>query len=135
MRRRLPLFSPPPPRPLARPVVIFVVLNLHSFAVARRQYFVESDREAVPFSRLERSTVYQRAKGVPDTLAFGSRADVYETGYEWLTHSTLSPCHVDPLVRPHICTSIKAVWLCTSALHHRCLALHQRCLALHPHSA
>ena len=61
-----------------------------------RQYFVESDREAAPFSRLERNIVYQRSKGVPDTLPFGTRSDVYETGYEWLTHSSLSPCHVDP---------------------------------------
>jgi glutamate synthase domain-containing protein 2 len=28
-----------------------------------RQYFIESDREAVPFSRQQRSLVYQRAKG------------------------------------------------------------------------
>jgi hypothetical protein len=30
------------------------------------------DTESVPFSRLERSIVYQRAKGVPDTLSFGA---------------------------------------------------------------
>src|SRR5699024_2024951 len=31
-----------------------------------RQYFVEGDLEAEPFSRFQRSVVYQRAKGVPD---------------------------------------------------------------------
>jgi len=28
-----------------------------------RQYFIESDNEAAPFSRQQRSLVYQRAKG------------------------------------------------------------------------
>src|SRR5690606_39124772 len=31
-----------------------------------RQYFIESDNEAAPFSRQQRSLVYQRAKGEPD---------------------------------------------------------------------
>ena len=31
-----------------------------------RRYFIESDTEVTPFSRLQRSVVYQRAKGVPD---------------------------------------------------------------------
>jgi hypothetical protein len=31
-----------------------------------RQYFIESDNEAAPFSRAQRSLVYQRAKGEPD---------------------------------------------------------------------
>src|SRR5262245_18060727 len=31
-----------------------------------RQYFIESDNEANPFSRQQRSLVYQRAKGDPD---------------------------------------------------------------------
>jgi glutamate synthase domain-containing protein 2 len=58
-----------------------------------RQYFVESDTESVPFSRLERSIVYQRAKGVPDTLSFGTRQDVHAVGYEWCRHS-MQPHHV-----------------------------------------
>ena len=31
--------------------------------------------------------MYQRAKGVPDTLAFGTRQDVHAVGYEWCRHS------------------------------------------------
>jgi hypothetical protein len=58
-----------------------------------RQYFIESDTESVPFSRLERSIVYQRAKGVPDTLSFGTRQDVNAAGYEWVRHS-MTPHHV-----------------------------------------
>ena len=52
-----------------------------------RQYFVESDTEDTPFSREKRSLVYQRAKGDLDTLAFGTKGNVYESGYEWITHS------------------------------------------------
>jgi len=52
-----------------------------------RQYFVESDSEENPFSREKRSIVYQRAKGQLDTMAFGTRRDVYRVGYEWMNHS------------------------------------------------
>ena len=52
-----------------------------------RQYFIESDREAVPFSRQQRSLVYQRSKGDSDKRPFGTQLDVHETGYEWLNHS------------------------------------------------
>lgn len=52
-----------------------------------RQYLIESDRDEVPFSREVRSLVYQRAKGVEDKRPFGTREDVYEAGYAWLTHS------------------------------------------------
>ncbi len=59
------------------------------------QYFVESNTDGVPFNRDHRSLVYQRSKGQPDTLPFGTRLDVYEVGYEWLNHS-LAPVHADP---------------------------------------
>ncbi len=52
-----------------------------------RQYFLESDNEAAPFSRQQRSLVYQRAKGEPDKRPFGTQKDVGATGYEWLSHS------------------------------------------------
>jgi glutamate synthase domain-containing protein 2 len=51
------------------------------------QYMVESDQEGVPFHRLDRAQVYQRAKHVNDTLAFGTRRNVYDTRYEWACHS------------------------------------------------
>ena len=53
------------------------------------------DTESVPFSRLERSIVYQRAKGAPDTLSFGTRQDVHAPGYEWCRHSMHAE-HVSP---------------------------------------
>ena len=52
-----------------------------------RQYFIEGDNEAAPFSRQQRSLVYQRAKGAPDKRPFGTQKNVAETGYEWLSHS------------------------------------------------
>lgn len=60
-----------------------------------QQYFIESDTEGKPYNRQERSIVYQRSKGVSDTIAFGSLRDVYQVGYEWVNHS-LHPAHVDP---------------------------------------
>ena len=54
-----------------------------------RQYFLESDREAVPFSRQQRSLVYQRSKGEPDKRPFGTQMDVGAIGYEWINHSLL----------------------------------------------
>ena len=58
------------------------------------QYFVESNRDGMPFSREARSLVYQRAKGELDTLPFGTQMDVYAPGYEWVNHS-LAPKHLD----------------------------------------
>ena len=52
-----------------------------------RQYFIESDREAAPFSRAQRSLVYQRSKGEPDNRPFGTQIDVSTSGYEWINHS------------------------------------------------
>ena len=52
-----------------------------------RQYFIESDREAAPFSRAQRSLVYQRAKGQTDARPFGTQLDVGADGYEWINHS------------------------------------------------
>ena len=58
-----------------------------------RQYFIESDTEAAPFSRAQRSLVYQRAKGAPDNRPFGTQLDVMEGGYEWINHSMV-PTHL-----------------------------------------
>lgn len=54
-----------------------------------RQYLLESDQDAVPFSREKRSIVYQRAKNEMDKRPFGTVLDVYEPGYAWLTHSNM----------------------------------------------
>ncbi|MBP6217894.1 MAG: FMN-binding glutamate synthase family protein [Oligoflexales bacterium] len=58
------------------------------------QYFVESNSDGRPFSRDKRSLIYQRAKGQLDTQPFGTQADVYAVGYEWVNHS-LAPVSPD----------------------------------------
>jgi len=52
-----------------------------------RQYFIEGDTEAAPFSRAQRSLVYQRSKGAQDNRPFGTQLDVSRQGYEWINHS------------------------------------------------
>ena len=69
------------------PVLANIRYFLETIRPEIRQYLVESDDEAVPFSRLNRSVVYQRSKKMVDTMPFGARADVYEEGYEWINHS------------------------------------------------
>lgn len=59
-----------------------------------RQYLIESDQDEEPFSRDERSIVYQRAKDVEDKRPFGTREHVYDAGYAWLTHS-IQPKHIE----------------------------------------
>lgn len=58
-----------------------------------RQYLIESDSDEEPFSREERSIVYQRAKNVEDARPFGTKIQVYGSGYQWLTHS-IRPRHI-----------------------------------------
>ncbi len=61
------------------------------------QYFIESETNGRPISRIFRSVVYQRAKDVQDTTPFGTQLDLYEVGYEWLNHSigSLDPHSLD----------------------------------------
>ncbi len=54
------------------------------------QYFIESDVDGKPINRIDRSTIYQRAKQENDTMPFGTQLDVYSEGYEWVCHS-MSP--------------------------------------------
>jgi len=58
-----------------------------------QQYFIESNDDGMPFSREKRSVVYQRAKGVIDTIPFGSQIDLDRVGYTWVNHS-LAPQEV-----------------------------------------
>ncbi len=59
-----------------------------------RQYVVESDYEEVPFSHMQRSIVYQRAKNVEDKRPFGSELDLYADHYEWINHS-MAPADIE----------------------------------------
>lgn len=82
------------------PVFGHVRYLLEEFRHQIRQYFIEGDREEVPFSRVQRAVVYRRAKGVDDSIPFGKLINVYEPGYEWLEHSIVpcEPADGDPRV-------------------------------------
>jgi len=69
------------------PVLGHVRYMLETIRPEIRQYLVESDMDGRPYERNRRSIIYQRAKNVDDTMAFGTRRDVYATNYEWACHS------------------------------------------------
>ncbi|MBB1140742.1 FMN-binding glutamate synthase family protein [Myroides sp. WP-1] len=60
------------------------------------QYFIESDTDGKPISRIDRATIYQRAKKELETIPFGTQLDVYAEGYEWMCHS-IAPKAFDTL--------------------------------------
>ena len=72
-----------------------------SFRPEIQQYFVENNIDGRPFSREQRSLVYQRAKGETDTLPFGTQRNVDQAGYEWIPHSIAAtePAHAEQRVR------------------------------------
>jgi glutamate synthase domain-containing protein 2 len=76
------------------PVIGHLRFLLEFIRPEMRQYFIESDNEAAPFSRQQRSIVYQRAKGQADKRPFGTQLDVQAEGYEWINHS-LVPTEID----------------------------------------
>jgi len=61
-----------------------------------RQYLLESDDDALPFSRAQRSLVYQRAKNLPSGKPFGTLINVYEPGFEFIGHSMKPASVPDP---------------------------------------
>jgi glutamate synthase domain-containing protein 2 len=59
-----------------------------------RQYFLEDDYDETPYSRVQRSIIYQRAKNTLDKRPFGTQLDVYAPQYEWINHS-IAPAEID----------------------------------------
>jgi glutamate synthase domain-containing protein 2 len=69
------------------PVIGHIRYMLEFIRPEIRQYFFEADTDATPFSRAQRSLVYQRAKSQADKRPFGTQLDVLAEGYEWINHS------------------------------------------------
>jgi len=69
------------------PVTGHIRYLLESIRPEIRQYFLEADNDALPFSRAQRSLIYQRAKAQVDKRPFGTQLDVHAEGYEWINHS------------------------------------------------
>ena len=59
-----------------------------------RQYFIEADSEELPFSRAQRSIIYQRSKQALDKRPFGTQLNLYEPHYEWINHS-IAPVRIE----------------------------------------
>jgi glutamate synthase domain-containing protein 2 len=77
------------------PLIGYLRYFFESIRPELRQYFFESDLDGKPFSRRQRSLVYQRAKNVRQTVPFGMQSNSQKTGYEWIAH-TLFPVQVSP---------------------------------------
>ncbi len=78
------------------PIIGHVRYLVESIRPEIRQYLLEADEDKLPFSRAQRSLVYQRAKNEGSEKPFGTLADVYQEGYEFIGHS-LRPClEADP---------------------------------------
>ena len=75
------------------PVIAHLRYFLESIGPEIRQYFIEADNDERPFSRQQRSLVYQRAKNTLDKRPFGTQLDLYADNYEWINHS-LAPTDV-----------------------------------------
>jgi glutamate synthase domain-containing protein 2 len=76
------------------PLVGYLRYFFENFRPELRQYFFESDLDGKPFSRRQRSIVYQRAKNVRQTVPFGMQSDSQQVGYEWIAH-TMFPVRVN----------------------------------------
>ena len=69
------------------PISAHIRFLLEEIRPEMRQYFFESEKDGMPFSRDIRAVIYQRAKMVLDKRPFGTQEDVYKEGYEWMHHS------------------------------------------------
>jgi glutamate synthase domain-containing protein 2 len=69
------------------PVIGHIRYLVESIRPEIRQYLLEADDDKLPFSRAQRSLVYQRAKNEPSDKPFGTLSDVYRDGYEFISHS------------------------------------------------
>ncbi len=74
------------------PIVGHMRYFFESFRPELRQYFWEDDKDELPYSRNQRSMVYQRAKSIAAARPLGSIENMYEEDFTWLNHS-LTPIH------------------------------------------
>ncbi|MDX2202811.1 MAG: FMN-binding glutamate synthase family protein [Hyphomicrobiaceae bacterium] len=69
------------------PIVAHLRFLLEKVRPEIRQYFLEDDKDGMPFPRDKRAIVYQRAKRQLDKRPFGTQYNVYDGHFEWLHHS------------------------------------------------
>lgn len=81
------------------PISAHIRFLLEEIRPEMRQYFFESEKDGMPFSRDIRAVVYQRAKMQLDKRPFGTQEDVYRQGYEWMHHSVSPKTHAEEKFR------------------------------------
>src|SRR5438552_9142119 len=81
------------------PISAHIRFLLEEIRPEMRQYFFESEKDGMPFSRDTRAVIYQRAKMVLDKRPFGTQEDVYREGYEWMHHSVAPKPHAEEAFR------------------------------------
>lgn len=69
------------------PVLGYFRYIFETIAPEIQQYFIERTTDGKPFSRNERSLVYQRAKNIDATTPFGTQLDINQSSYEGIKHS------------------------------------------------
>src|SRR3954470_13662868 len=84
------------------PISAHIRFLLEEIRPEMRQYFFESEKDGMPFSRDTRALAYQRAKMQLDKRPFGTQEDVYKEGYEWMHHSMAPKAHASPEFRVSI---------------------------------
>lgn len=81
------------------PISAHIRFLLEEIRPEMRQYFFESEKDGMPFSRDTRSVIYQRAKMMLDKRPFGTQERVYGEGYEWMHHSMAPTLHAEEKFR------------------------------------
>jgi len=66
------------------PIIGHMRFLLETFRAEIRQYFIEGEKDQLPFSLEQRSLVYRRAKQVNDAQPFGTIHNVDMPGYMWM---------------------------------------------------
>jgi len=69
------------------PVLGYMRYLFESISPEIQQYFIERATDGKPFSRNQRSLVYQRAKNIDATIPFGTQLDLNDANYEGIKHS------------------------------------------------
>ncbi|WP_366184113.1 FMN-binding glutamate synthase family protein [Flavobacterium ovatum] len=84
------------------PVIGYARYLFEMIAPEIQQYFIERSTDGKPFSRNQRSLVYQRAKNIDANTPFGTQLDLNQNNYEGIKHS-IFPAKVN--------TDLPRVWV------------------------
>ena len=82
------------------PILGHIRYIMEFFRPEVQQYFIADDKSERPYDRETRNVIYQRAKGIRDTVPFGTDREILADNYEWILHS-LNPVDVSE-VEPRV---------------------------------